>query len=160
MLCKIRSAKPRDLAALSQLAGQVQQLHAEHYPGIFKFPIDSGKVEKLFGHVIKTRGQDVLIAERDSAVVGYLWYETQRRRGSVFKWAQARLYVNHICVDQEQRGLGVGAALFSALETLARDGGYDEIALDTWFANEDAQRFFRQCGFEPQRLYLSRKLED
>lgn len=143
-----------------RLAGQVQQQHAEDYPDAFKFPVDGGKVEKLFRRVIDTADQDILVAADDSGVVGYLWYETQRRRGNMFKWASARLYVNHVCVDGGRRGEGIGAALFAALDKIARHGGYDGIVLDTWAANTRAHAFFGRLGFKTLRLTMAKKMTD
>jgi GNAT superfamily N-acetyltransferase len=138
----------------------VQQQHAEYYPDAFKFPVDGGKVEKLFKRVIAAADQDVLVAADDSGIVGYLWYETQRRRGNVFKWRSARLYVNHVCVDSARRGAGIGAALFAALDRIAKHGGYDGIALDTWAANTRAHTFFERQGFATRRLTMVKRLRD
>jgi ribosomal protein S18 acetylase RimI-like enzyme len=156
----LRQVKPGDVPGLVRLAGQVQQQHAEYYPDAFKIPVDGGKVEKLFRRVIATADQDVLVAADESGVIGYLWYETQRRRGNVFKWASARLYVNHICVDGNRRGEGIGEALFTALDRIARHGGYDGITLDTWAANTRAHAFFERLGFSTLRLTMTKNLSE
>lgn len=154
----LRQVKPGDVPGLVSLAGQVQQQHAEYYPDAFKIPVDAGKVEKLFKRVITVADQDILVAADDGGVIGYLWYEMQRRRGNVFKWASTQLYVNHVCVDGGRRGEGIGEALFAALDRIARHGGYDGIVLDTWAANTRAHTFFERLGFTTLRLTMTKKL--
>ena len=153
----LRQVKPGDLHGLARLAEQVQQQHAEDYPDAFKFPVDGGKVEKMFQHVIVADDQDILVAADADRLIGYLWYEKLRRSGNVFKWPSTQLYVNHVCVDGGRRGEGIGEALFAALDRIARDGGYDGIILDTWAANTRAHAFFRRRGFATQRLSMAKK---
>ena len=44
------------------------------------------------------------------------------------------------------------------LEALAKETGAEEIALDTWAANDAARSFFHSGGFEPFRIFMRKRV--
>jgi len=75
----------------------------------------------------------------------------QVREVSVFS-PPVRLLIEHVAVAPEARRQGHGHALLQAARALARDLAVNEILLDTWAANTEAQAFFRAMGFSPRRM--------
>jgi GNAT superfamily N-acetyltransferase len=55
-------------------------------------------------------------------------------------------------------GQGIGHALFRKLESLAKEKGINQFALDTWAFNKNAQRFFKNLGFVTYNLNMWRKV--
>jgi len=95
------------------------------------------------------------IAERDGAPVGFL---LALREGSAYdspnyRWFAARyprfLYIDRVVVGADQRGLGVGAALYADLFAFARAAGLDTVACeyDVEPPNEASARFHARFGF-------------
>lgn len=77
----------------------------------------------------------------------------QVREVSVFPPpVRRRLMIEHVAVAPEARRQGHGHALLQAARALERDLAVDEILLDTWAANTEAQAFFRAMGFSPRRM--------
>jgi [ribosomal protein S18]-alanine N-acetyltransferase len=89
-----------------------------------------------FAAVLGWRGVIGMVAGRGGAVVGYVLYESCRRR----------LEVLNLAVDPGSRRRGVGSALLLTLA--ARLGGRRQ-ALGLWVADENlpAQLFLRAAGF-------------
>jgi GNAT superfamily N-acetyltransferase len=56
--------------------------------------------------------------------------------------------VKRLYVQPEYRGRGIGVALHDALETYARDFGYQWLYLDTTDNMRSAIRFYEQQGYE------------
>jgi len=95
------------------------------------------------------------IAERDGAPVGFL---LALREGSAYdspnyRWFAARyprfLYIDRVVVGADQRGLGVGAALYADLFAFARAAGLDTVACeyDVEPPNDASARFHARFGF-------------
>ena len=154
MTITIREATADDLPLLADLNDEIQRQHASAYPDDFLYPADKVKVEKFFAALMRNKDNRIVVAERDGAAAGYLWYEAQRRRANALKPKLARLLVHHVFVRPEFRRRGVAAALMAEVQSAALDGGFQEVALDTWASNERAQAFFTAHGFEPYRLAL------
>ena len=98
------------------------------------------------------------IAQADRVPVGYVWFEVQARPETPFTPPRSRISVHHIAVAPEARRRGIATALMRYVEHRAASEGIDEIALDTWAANLDAQHFFGSQGFTVFNVVLREKL--
>jgi ribosomal protein S18 acetylase RimI-like enzyme len=88
----------------------------------------------------------VLVARRDDAVVGYAFVEVEGP-DPVWYTGDKHAVLAALSVADGERGVGVGTALFDAVdEELERRGIEDvEIGVDT--ANRDAMRFYEERGY-------------
>jgi GNAT superfamily N-acetyltransferase len=96
---------------------------------------------------------ECLVAEMEEKIVGialYYWrYST---------WKGRCLYLEDFVVREEQRGHGIGKALFEQLYSIAEQHG---AALITWQVldwNEPAIRFYKRLGAELDPEWLNGKL--
>jgi 8-oxo-dGTP diphosphatase len=85
---------------------------------------------------------DVLVAECDGEVVGYL----------VLSFVSAltglRAWIDDVAVNPARRRQGIGGALVEAAIQRASRRGATHLFLDTSRGNPDARDFYRACGFE------------
>jgi ribosomal protein S18 acetylase RimI-like enzyme len=146
---KVRPAIAEDMDALVRMNGVLQDLHAELYPGEFKGAVDQSLLRRAFAARLAHAGERTMIAEDDSGPLGYVVIEIQCRGDSPLKPARNRLYIHHIAVLPEARRNGVASALMAAVERLAIAEGVDQVELDYWAANADAEAFFQSRGFVP-----------
>ncbi len=151
---EVKRAEAADLDMLAGLNGQVQDLHAALYPEYFKPRVDPDRLRAFLTRAMSGAGDAFLIATSDGVGAGYAWLGLQHRLEPPFSAESKRVYLHHICVDAAHRRRGVASALMDAARRIARENGAGEIMLDTWAANEEAQAFFRSCGFEPMRLMM------
>ena len=158
MSVEVRAASEADFGALIQLNQVVQSLHAELYPGDFKREVDQSAVTTFFAARLADPKSAIAIAEADCVPVGYVWFEVQARPETPLTPPRPRIYVHHISVAPGVRRRGIAAALMRYVEHRAASEGIDEIALDTWAANLDAQHFFRAQGFAVFNVMLRKKL--
>jgi ribosomal protein S18 acetylase RimI-like enzyme len=157
MSVEVRAASEADLDALIQLNRVVQNLHAALYPGDFKSVAEPYAVREFFAARVAGLKSAIGIAEVDRVPVGYVWFEVQARPETPFTFSRPRIYVHHISVAPEARRRGIAAALMRYVEHRAASEGIDEIALDTWTANLDAQHFFGSQGFATFNLAMRKK---
>jgi ribosomal protein S18 acetylase RimI-like enzyme len=146
---RVRAAGEGDIDALARLNGVVQDLHATLYPDEFKGAVDPALMRRFFKARLADRDGRTMIAEDEGGPLGYIWSEIQHRRDTPFKPARSRIYVNHISVLPEARRKGVASALIAAVERQALAEGIEEIELDYWAANAEAEAFFTAQGFAP-----------
>ena len=156
MAVNVRTASVADLGVLIRLNQMVQNLHAALYPEDFKEVADPSAVRAFFAERLIDPKCAIGIAEADGVPVGYVWFELQVRPETPF--TRPRIYVHHVSVAPEARRRGIATALFQFVEQRAASENFREIALDTWAANLDAQRFFGSLGFVPLRIGLRKKL--
>ena len=85
---------------------------------------------------------DVLVAELQGELIGFL----------VLSYVSAltglRAWIDDIAVDPGRRRQGIGRALVEAAIQRASRRGATHLFMDTSRGNQNAQRFYRACGFE------------
>jgi ribosomal protein S18 acetylase RimI-like enzyme len=95
----------------------------------------------FFGPPTNTRTDDVIVAERDGSVVGYVKVK-ETGPDEV-----ATIQINGLAVADAARGDGLGARLVSEAKALARRRGYGSIELKVLGSNTPAIRVYRTAGF-------------
>ena len=144
----IRLAAPSDASALSRLATDVQGLHAQQHPNVFKMPDGDDFATSLFEDMLADPTVKIFIAQEDGNPIGYVLCKLIERPENPFTFAARTLLIDQISVHPIARGKGVGAALMQRAEVLARESGSQRIHLDSWDFNLNAQAFFEHLGFQ------------
>lgn len=156
----IKQAGLSDIPDVTLLNAQVQELHATLYPTAFVFPAPPGEVSRFFAGVLQQDQHRILIANVDGRVVAYLWYEMRGVRGAPFRPARSQIYVHQLTVDKNRRREGIASQLMRTIDAICDQDGIDDVALDTWSTNKDAQAFFAYLGFKPERVILRKEITE
>ncbi|GAB3157456.1 GNAT family N-acetyltransferase [Amycolatopsis stemonae] len=90
-----------------------------------------------------TRPEDVLVAEHDGVVAGYVWLE----EGFGIPAHRHVRVVGGLAVAPDRRGLGLGRRLVDAAVTEARRRGARKLTLRVLGHNTAARRVYERCGF-------------
>lgn len=152
----IRRATTADAAVLSLLNNDVQRLHADALPHIFKQPSSAtfpvSKVVELIGEPDNI----FFLAEADREAVGYAWAEICRRPENAAQFARNSILVHHISVQPAHQQNGHGERLVAAVKALAKAEKISTVTLDTWSFNRSAHTFFERQGFSTynHRLWM------
>jgi ribosomal protein S18 acetylase RimI-like enzyme len=144
---KIRAATPNDSLLLSTLCRDVQSLHAEHHPQVFKMPQNDGFAVAFFDEMLAAAEVTIYIAEEDSRPLGYILCRLFDRPENVFTYGNRFLFIDQISVRPEAQRRGIGTALLRQAELRARELGLSKIQLDSWDFNLDAHTCFEKYGF-------------
>ena len=99
----------------------------------FEFPWS----EDEFIRCLRQRNCIGMVAERDTAVAGFMVYELHKNR----------LHLLNFAVAQSVRRTGVGSAMVNKLASKLSSDRRNRIMLEVRETNLDAQIFFRQLGF-------------
>jgi len=145
---KIRSATALDAALLSRLSMDVQRLHVEHRPGIFKLPEHENYAVPFFEEMLADPAIHIFLAEEAENALGYILCKIIERPETPFTFAARTLLIDQVSVRPEAHRLGVGTLLMRQVEVLAKELGVERIHLDSWDFNEDAHAFFERMGYQ------------
>ena len=143
----IRQAVSTDGLLLSSLSMDVQRLHAENHPNIFKMPQSDDYAAAFFQEILADPLARIFIAEEDGQALGYILCKLIERAENPFSFTMRYLLVDQISVRPEAQGKGVGKALIEQAEVLAREWNVSRIQLDSWGFNTGAHAFFEKMGF-------------
>ncbi|MGN6547948.1 MAG: ribosomal protein S18-alanine N-acetyltransferase [Aureliella sp.] len=99
----------------------------------FEFPWS----EDEFIRCLRQRNCIGMVAERDTAVAGFMVYELHKNR----------LHLLNFAVARAARRTGVGSAMVNKLASKLSSDRRNRIMLEVRETNLDAQIFFRQLGF-------------
>lgn len=157
---KIRSATLGDAGLLAELNVDVQRLHAQKLPHLFKQPHDLGIIAATFRDVfLANPDMRVYVVEVEDVAAGYIVAQITCRPENAFTYEQKTVYIDQISVRPAYQRQGCGQALIQAVFDLARSEGIERVTLATWDFNTDAQAFFKKQGFNVYHYRMDVTLE-
>ena len=157
-MLKVRAATVADADTISSLNDEVQNVHAEALPHLFKPASRETFSAKEVTEILTQPDNHIFLAYFGEEPAGYIYCEIRRREESPAMYARDQVYVLHVSVNRSHQRKGVATALFSAVTALAKDVGIRRLGLDVWSFNADAIDFFEREGFEIARHIMIKNL--
>lgn len=155
----IRRAENKDIDRLNEMLYQVQRLHAEGRPDIFKLGAKKYTTEELRA-IIADDESPIFVYEEEGVVMGYAFCIYQVTRETPQVWYRKVLYIDDLCVDAPYRRKHIGAKLYHYVLDTARKNGCDSVTLNVWRVNPAAEQFYRKMGMQPLKTYMETRLKD
>ena len=149
----IRRAKETDIIDIHRLLYQVNLVHHQGRPDIFKIGINKYTDEQL-KNIICDDSRPILVAEDEGHVVGYAFCIYEQHPDDNILTDIKTLYIDDLCVDENRRGEHIGKRLYSAVLNMAKDSGCYNVTLNVWALNENAQKFYEAMGMKPLKTYM------
>ncbi len=150
-MIKVRRATERDIPAIMALLVQVNMVHHNGRPDLFKGPTTKYTEEELAA-ILSSDDTPVFVGVDDSGrVLGHGFCVLQHAGGQLME-EHDTLYIDDICVDEAARGLGVGRALYEHILSHARRLGCYNVTLNVWSCNPGAMRFYEKLGMAPYKV--------
>ena len=146
MKIKIRKASIDDLGILSDLNREVQSLHHQIDPVLFK-SANAADIKKDIEKFIHDPKGGVLLAIVDDSAQGFISYHEGALKESGLTHKIPMIFIHHMGVLEKQRGKGIGSMLLQSVRKIAEQKGIERIQLDVWTLNLDAKTFFQKRGF-------------
>ena len=153
----IRKAQEKDISRIGELLCQVNYVHYEGRPDIFKLGRKYSDDE--LRELLRDESRPILVAtdERDE-VTGDCFCIFQSHTDSSVLTDIKTLYIDDLCVDEGLRGRHIGRQLYEAAIQLARDSGCYNLTLNVWSCNPSALRFYESCGLAVQKIGMEKIL--
>ena len=153
----IRFAKSKDIPQILELLRQVNLVHYEGRPDIFKKGVKY--TEEEIEEILSLQDKPILVYTDDTDTVkGYCFCVVKQVKDSRLLTDIKTLYIDDLCVDENCRGQGIGTTLYNSAIKLAKDLGCYNLTLNVWSCNSTALKFYKSLGLLPQKTYLEKIL--
>ena len=159
MEIRIRPASEADLPAVNRLRAQVNEVHVQGRPDIFK-PGFGAALQNHLTVYFHSETNGVLVAEAGDQIVGFAMVAYIDRPASDYNLPRRFYHVAEFGVDPAWRRRGVASALVQSMQADARARGFHKIELDVWAFNEGALAFYEAMGFQTYRRFMELPLSD
>ena len=126
----IRKASENDIERILELLHQVNMVHFEIRPDLFKpntTKYNRQELQALFDNV-----NTPIFVYDDGAVLGYAFCQVKEVKDDILLQDIKTLYIDDICVDETLRGKHVGKSLFDHVRGYASSIGCRNITLNVW----------------------------
>ncbi len=148
----IMRAQNCDMLGLMDLLAQVLTVHHNGRPDLFKANATK-YTEKELSELLADDSRPIFAAKDESGkVLGYAFCIFQQHVNDNILTDIKTLYIDDLCVDESQRGRGIGKALYEYVKQFAKESGCYNVTLNVWALNEPAKRFYESCGLVPQKF--------
>lgn len=145
----IRRAGEQDLEGLKKLLFQVNQIHADGRPDLFK----AGGIkytDQELQEILQDDQRPVFVyTENPECILGYAFCILEETTETTSLRHIRTLYLDDLCVDSSVRGQQIGRRLYERVQQAARDMHCDRITLHAWNFNRAAFRFYEKLGLTP-----------
>lgn len=152
MELKIRKAESKDIKKIMDLLRQVNDVHADGRPDLFRHGCTKYTSEEL-SEIIADPCTPVFVAtDGNEEVTGYCFGIFQDHSGSNNLTDVKTLYIDDICVDEHRRGQGIGLKIYEFVKNYAKAMGVYNLTLNVWSCNPVALRFYETLGMRPMKI--------
>ncbi len=147
----IRRAVESDMSAIGKLLYQVQKVHSDARPDLFKA---GGKKydEKDLKIIIADDKRPIFVAEKAGDILGYAFCVHQQHAGHHSLTDIKTLYIDDLCVDETARNAHIGSLLYEYVLGYAKRNGFYNVTLNVWADNVNAVRFYEKLGLKVQKI--------
>ncbi len=150
---KIREARIEDYESLLPLFRQVHELHVFERPDVYKENPSPVERDFYLNQIVDSK-QHIFVAYRGVDIYAVVVREEEVTANSFVK-ARKILYVNSLCVAEEQRGNGLGKLMMEFVLDYGRKLNVDSIELGVSESNQSAVQFYNSIGLKTK----SRRME-
>ena len=148
---QVRFAQEKDLPRIHTLLEQVNLVHHQGRPDLFK--LGRKYTDEQLLAIIGDRVRPILVAaDETDQVLGYAFCIFQQHVDDNIMTDIRTLYIDDLCVDETLRGRHIGKTLYDAVLAFAREQGCYNVTLNVWSCNPSAMRFYEAQGLKPQKV--------
>lgn len=153
----IRQADKGDITGIIDLLYQVDKVHNEIRPDLFKGNTPKYSEEELMA-LLEDEHRPIFVYD-NGKVVGHAFCQIIEVEGDRLLQDIKTLYIDDICVDEEVRGKDIGKALFDFVRNYAISLGCHNITLNVWEGNDAAFGFYKKMGMRVQKTGMEIRLK-
>lgn len=149
----VRFAKESELDRVNELRKQVNDIHVEGKPDVFK-PGFGQELRDFVKVIWNDPEQEIVVAEDDGVICGFAVLHHINKPENPFMKERDFIDIDEFCVDKDHRRKGAASAMVSFIKEFAREKGFKRIELNMWEFNQNALAFYEAAGFKTFRRYM------
>ena len=150
----VRKATEKDIPKILDLLVQVDMVHHNGRPDIFKGPATKYDEEELRAVIHNEETPVFVCVDETNIPLGHAFCIHRQVVGDSVLTDIRTLYLDDICVDNDARGKHVGKTLYDYVVAYAKKQGFYNVTLNVWTCNQAAMKFYEAMGLKPQRIVM------
>jgi len=155
----VRRAEKQDIPGIMRLLVQVNMVHHTIRPDLFNGPATKYTETELEG-ILSDGSRPVFVCvDEENTVLGHCFCVLIQKKADHILTDIKTLYIDDLCVDENQRGRHIGKSLYDYVLSFARQEGCYNITPNVWAGNESALRFYESMGLRPQKYGMETILQ-
>lgn len=154
----VRFAEEKDLVIINELRKQVNDIHVEGRPDVFKAGFGT-EIRDFAKVILDGENSDIIVAERNGIICGMVCVDYVNKSETPYSKARRFYHVQEIAVDVNHRRQGVAKELLEFMIADAKKRKLGKIELDVWEFNDSAIEFYQAVGFRQMRRWLEYEVE-
>lgn len=154
----VRFARKEELDQVNVLREQVNRVHVEGKPEVFK-PGFCDELRNYIHTIWNDPRQKIVVAEAEGCICGFAVLNHITRPENPFMFERDFLDVDEFAVDENCRRMGVASAMVAFIRGYAKEQGFRRLELNMWEFNRGALAFYETTGFKTYRRYMEIGLE-
>jgi len=154
----IREAAMNDYQALCKIFDEVDALHRNALPEIYRQPDGPARSREYIHGLIEDEATALLVAEREGRLVGVVKVSVTETPDIPVYVLRTYAAIDTLVVKKECRRSGIGRSLLEAAEQWARERGAATAELTVMEFNEPAIAFYQRFGYKPASRKMRKPL--
>ena len=154
----VRRANKNDIPRILELLVQVDMVHHNGRPDIFKGPATKYNAAELEEIIADDETPVFVFADENDKVLGHAFCIHKQELNNNVLTDIKTLYIDDICVDETARGKHVGKTLYESVIEYAKENGFYNVTLNVWSCNPGALKFYEAMGLKPQKIGMEKIL--
>lgn len=154
----IRKAIEPDIKGIVKLLLQVDMIHHNARPDIFKGPAHKYTEDELKDLLKDDKTYVFVCVDDNENILGHAFCICKQIREHNILTDIKTLYIDDICVDENMRGKNIGKSLYDFVVDYAKENDFYNITLNVWECNPGAIEFYKKMGLVPQKIGMEKIL--
>lgn len=148
----VRRAKEKDIPFILELLVQVDMVHHNSRPDIFKGPVTK-YTESELKEILNNNNTPVFVCvDNNDKPLGHAFCIKNEIKNHQLLSDIKTLYIDDICVDEKSRGNHIGKTLYDYVIDYAKENGFYNVTLNVWACNKNAVEFYKSLGMVTQKI--------
>ena len=148
---RIRNATTNDYESVIKIISQVQDMHVEWRPDIYKYN-DNLIAKEEFEKIVENN--TFFVAENENKKIVGVLEIIFRHIESPAHVTRDVIFIDTMAVDEKYRGLGVGHKMFEFLKMMKIEKNMDGIELQVNARNRAAYEMYKKYGFTEKSINM------
>ena len=154
----IRPALAEDYEGLCQVFAEVDALHREALPHVFRAADGPARSREYISGLLADENAALFVAESVGEITGFVFAFLRQAPDTPLHVPRRYAMIDTLAVKEKCRRAGLGRALMERAEQWGRDHGASEVDLSVWEFNQEAIAFYERLGYETTLRRMARPL--
>lgn len=158
MKINVRKPSAEDYNSLCDLFEEIDSLHRDNLPHIFKKPDEPVRERDYFLGLVSDNNVGLFVAELEENVIGFVHVIIKEAPDIPIFIQRRYAVVDSILVKSGFQNHGIGKLLMAKMQEWSIANGATSIELNVYEFNSSGISFYKRCGYKTFSRKMSKKL--